>query len=139
VGVLSGVLVETLRSLLEAAPFVLLGLLVAGLLHEFLDTGRIVAALGGRDLRSIFSATFLGRFAVTGSSAPSPCSAPSSGGPATPVCARSRRGFPLGAWVAGLRLRRRGEARGELTPEEERRLELRPGWTWGRSRRPVMG
>ncbi len=59
-GVLSGVLVETLRSVVEAGPFVLLGLLVAGLLHEFLDTSRIVAALGGRDLRSILAATFLG-------------------------------------------------------------------------------
>jgi hypothetical protein len=60
VGVLSGALLETLRSVVEAAPFVLLGLLVAGLLHEFLDTSRIVSALGGRDLRSILTATFLG-------------------------------------------------------------------------------
>lgn len=59
-GVLTGVVVETLQSVTEAAPFVLLGLLVAGLLHEFLDTSRIVTALGGRDLRSILAATFLG-------------------------------------------------------------------------------
>jgi uncharacterized protein len=57
VAVLSGALLETLRSLVEAAPCVLL---VAGLLHEFLDTSRIVAALGGRDLRSILTAMFLG-------------------------------------------------------------------------------
>jgi hypothetical protein len=45
------------------------------------------------------------------------------------------RGFPLGAWVARLRLRRRVEARGRLTPEEACRLESLPGWTWGRPRR----
>lgn len=59
-GVLTGAVVESLRSLVEAAPYVLLGLLAAGLLHEFLDTRRIVAALGGRSLRSILTATFLG-------------------------------------------------------------------------------
>src|SRR5207245_7620596 len=58
--ILTGVLSETFRAVGEAAPFVLLGLLAAGLLHEFLDTRRIVAALGGRDLRSILAATFLG-------------------------------------------------------------------------------
>jgi HflK protein len=54
------VLVETLRVTAEAGIFVLLGLFVAGLLHEFLDTSRIVAALGGRSLRSILTATLLG-------------------------------------------------------------------------------
>jgi len=58
--VVPGVAVETLRALVQASPFVLLGLLVAGLLHEFLDTTRIVRALGGRDLRSILTATLLG-------------------------------------------------------------------------------
>ncbi|HXK08767.1 MAG TPA: SO_0444 family Cu/Zn efflux transporter [Vicinamibacteria bacterium] len=57
---LTGIAVEAFRSTIEAGPFVLLGLFVAGLLHEFLDTSRIVAALGGRNLRSILAATFLG-------------------------------------------------------------------------------
>ncbi len=57
---LAGIAVETLRSVTQAGPFVLLGLLAAGLLHEFLDANRIVGALGGRDLRSILAATFLG-------------------------------------------------------------------------------
>jgi hypothetical protein len=57
---LTGILRGTLRALAEAAPFVLAGLIGAGLLHEFLDTSRIVAALGGRNLRSILAATFLG-------------------------------------------------------------------------------
>ncbi len=57
---LGSVVLETLRAATEAGPFVLLGLLVAGLLHEFVDTSRIVAALGGRDVRSILAATFLG-------------------------------------------------------------------------------
>jgi hypothetical protein len=48
-------------------------------------------------------------------------------------------GFPLGAWVARVRLRRRGGARGRLTPAQERRLESLPGWTWGRSRRLATG
>jgi hypothetical protein len=47
----------------------------------------------------------------------------------------AERGFPLGAWVARLRLRRRAEARGRLAPEEVYRLESLPGWTWGRPRR----
>lgn len=47
------------------------------------------------------------------------------------------RGFPLGAWVARVRLRRRGQARGQLTPAQVRRLDSLPGWTWGRSRRTV--
>jgi uncharacterized membrane protein YraQ (UPF0718 family) len=51
---------ESLRAASEAAPFLLVGLVVAGLVHEFLDTGRIVRALGGRNLRSILTATFLG-------------------------------------------------------------------------------
>jgi uncharacterized membrane protein YraQ (UPF0718 family) len=57
---LSGIFAETTRAVAEAAPFLLVGLLAAGLLHEFLDTSRIVSALGGRDLRSILAATFLG-------------------------------------------------------------------------------
>jgi hypothetical protein len=58
--VLLAILSGTFRALAEAAPFVLAGLIGAGLLHEFLDTTRIVAALGRRDLRSILAATFLG-------------------------------------------------------------------------------
>lgn len=57
---LIGIVRETLHAASEAAPFLLVGLVVAGLVHEFLDTGSIVRALGGRDLRSILTATFLG-------------------------------------------------------------------------------
>ena len=57
---LAGIVIETLRTTAEAGPFVLLGLVVAGLLHEFLDTSRIVKALGRRDFGSILAATFLG-------------------------------------------------------------------------------
>ena len=45
------------------------------------------------------------------------------------------RGFPLGAWVARVRLRRRGAARGRLTREEAQRLESLSRWTWGRPRK----
>lgn len=48
------------------------------------------------------------------------------------------RGYPLGAWVGRVRLRRREEARGQLTPAQVLRLESLPGWAWGRSRRTVM-
>ena len=44
-------------------------------------------------------------------------------------------GFPLGAWVARVRLRHRGAARGHLSREEIRLLESLPGWSWGRARR----
>ena len=44
------------------------------------------------------------------------------------------RGFPLGAWVARVRLRHRGAARGRLNREEVRRLEGLRGWSWGRAR-----
>jgi hypothetical protein len=57
---LTGIFIETFRAVAEAAPFVLVGLVAAGLLHGFLDTSRIVAALGGREVPSILAATFLG-------------------------------------------------------------------------------
>ena len=44
------------------------------------------------------------------------------------------RGFPLGAWVARVRLRRRGAANGRLSARQVLSLESLPGWTWGRSR-----
>jgi HflK protein len=44
----------------EASPYVLAGLAVAGLLHEFVDTRRITAAMGGKAWKSVFVATFLG-------------------------------------------------------------------------------
>jgi hypothetical protein len=44
------------------------------------------------------------------------------------------RDFPLGAWIARVRLRRRGAAKGRLTEQQVRRLESLPDWRWGQSR-----
>jgi hypothetical protein len=56
------------------------------------------------------------------------------------VCQKhTERGFPLGAWVARLRLRRRVEARGGSHPRRCTAWESLPGWTWGRPRPPSEG
>jgi hypothetical protein len=44
-------------------------------------------------------------------------------------------GVKLGAWVARVRRKGRGGAKGRLSGQEIERLEGLPGWTWGRSRR----
>ena len=46
------------------------------------------------------------------------------------------RGFPLGAWVARVRLRYRDTSSRGLSEGQVRCLEALPGWTWGRERRP---
>lgn len=51
---------ETYRIVLDSAFFILLGFLLAGLLHEFVDTSRIGRALGGRDLKTILKAAIVG-------------------------------------------------------------------------------
>lgn len=51
---------ETYRIVLDSAFFILLGFLLAGLLHEFVDTSRIGRALGGRNLKSILKAALVG-------------------------------------------------------------------------------
>lgn len=51
---------ETYRIVLDSAFFILLGFLLAGLLHEFVDTSRIGRALGERSLKSILKAAFVG-------------------------------------------------------------------------------
>lgn len=58
--VLFSIVEETYRVVLESGFFLLAGFLLAGVLHEFVDTGRIARHLGGRDLRSIVVATLLG-------------------------------------------------------------------------------
>lgn len=50
----------TFEALDSGALFILVGLLGAGLLHEFVSTERIVALLGRRNWRSILGATLLG-------------------------------------------------------------------------------
>lgn len=57
---LTSALAATWSALREGAPFLLVGFAVAGLLHEFLDTRRIVRAMGTSSLRSVFAATLLG-------------------------------------------------------------------------------
>lgn len=44
----------------EGSPYLLAGLVLAGLLHEFVDTRRIAAAMGRRGWRSILIATMFG-------------------------------------------------------------------------------
>ncbi|MBK9966027.1 MAG: SO_0444 family Cu/Zn efflux transporter [Holophagales bacterium] len=51
---------ETYKIVLDSAFFILLGFLLAGLLHEFVDTSRIGRALGERSLKSILKAAFVG-------------------------------------------------------------------------------
>jgi HflK protein len=60
VNLLYRVLEETYRIVLDSAFFILLGFLLAGLLHEFVDTSRIGRALGERNLKSILKAAFVG-------------------------------------------------------------------------------
>ncbi|MFH1279324.1 MAG: SO_0444 family Cu/Zn efflux transporter [Candidatus Eisenbacteria bacterium] len=51
---------ETVRVLYESGIFVLFGFFIAGLLHHYLATDRIVRHLGKRDFRSILNAAVLG-------------------------------------------------------------------------------
>jgi len=51
---------ETYRVVLDSGFFILLGFLLAGLLHELVDTARIGRALGGRSLRTILKAAVIG-------------------------------------------------------------------------------
>lgn len=54
------VLEETYRIVLDSGVFILVGFLLAGVLHEFIDTARIGRALGDRSLKAILKAAFLG-------------------------------------------------------------------------------
>ena len=54
------VLEETYRIVLDSGVFILVGFLLAGLLHEFVDTARIGRALGERSLRAVLKAAFIG-------------------------------------------------------------------------------
>lgn len=54
------VLEETYRIVLDSGVFILVGFLLAGLLHEFVDTARIGRALGERSLKAILKAAFIG-------------------------------------------------------------------------------
>lgn len=51
---------ETYRIVLDSGFFILLGFLLAGLLHELVDTGRVARSLGGRSLKSILKAAVVG-------------------------------------------------------------------------------
>ena len=51
---------ETYRIVLDSGFFILLGFLLAGLLHELVDTARIGRALGGRNLGAILKAAIVG-------------------------------------------------------------------------------
>jgi len=51
---------ETYRIVLDSGFFILLGFLLAGLLHELVDTARIGRALGGRSLGAILKAAIVG-------------------------------------------------------------------------------
>ncbi len=51
---------ETYRIVLDSGFFILLGFLLAGLLHELVDTARIGRALGGRSLGAILKAAVIG-------------------------------------------------------------------------------
>ncbi len=51
---------ETYKVVLDSGFFILLGFLLAGILHEFVDTGRIGRMLGERSLKSILRAAFVG-------------------------------------------------------------------------------
>ncbi|HYN42755.1 MAG TPA: SO_0444 family Cu/Zn efflux transporter [Thermoanaerobaculia bacterium] len=51
---------ETYRIVLDSGFFILLGFVLAGLLHEFVDTARIGQALGDRSLKAILKAAFVG-------------------------------------------------------------------------------
>ncbi len=59
-GVLVAVIAATWRVLREGSPYLLAGLALAGLLHEFVDTRRIGAAMGRKGWRSILAGTLLG-------------------------------------------------------------------------------
>ena len=51
---------ETYRIVLDSGLFILLGFLLAGVLHELVDTARIGRALGGRSLGAILKAAVIG-------------------------------------------------------------------------------
>ena len=51
---------ETYRIVLDSGFFILLGFLLAGILHELVDTGRVARSLGGRSLKSILKAAVVG-------------------------------------------------------------------------------
>jgi len=58
--VLFRILEETYKVVLDSGFFILLGFLLAGLVHELVDTARIGRALGERSLKSILKAAFVG-------------------------------------------------------------------------------
>lgn len=58
--VLVRVLEETYRVVLDSGFFILLGFLLAGVLHEFVDTARVGRALGERSLKAILKAAVIG-------------------------------------------------------------------------------
>ncbi len=54
------VCMESWRLLLEAAPYIIFGLAVSGLLRVFLNPGAVVRHLGRGRFSSVFKAAFLG-------------------------------------------------------------------------------
>ena len=59
-GFLRDFFLETVRMLYESGLFLLFGFFIAGLLHAYLSTDRIVSFLGKRDFRSMLNAAILG-------------------------------------------------------------------------------
>ena len=60
VSLLYRVLEETYRIVLDSGVFILVGFLLAGILHEFVDTARVGRALGERSLKAILKAALVG-------------------------------------------------------------------------------
>lgn len=59
-GSLIGILHSSWKILLDASPFILFGLFIAALTRAFISGDMIVQYIGGRDLRSVFSAALFG-------------------------------------------------------------------------------
>ncbi len=60
VSFLLAVVQETYRVVVDSALFLLVGFVLAGVLHELVDVARVAHALGARNLRSILVATLVG-------------------------------------------------------------------------------
>ncbi|NNE08503.1 MAG: SO_0444 family Cu/Zn efflux transporter [Gemmatimonadetes bacterium] len=60
IGFLGDFLWETLYIVFESGIYILLGFLIAGLLHAYLKTDRLIPFLGGRNLRSVLNAALVG-------------------------------------------------------------------------------
>lgn len=60
IGFLGDFLWETLYIVFESGIYILLGFLIAGLLHAYLKTDRLIPFLGRRNLRSVLNAALVG-------------------------------------------------------------------------------